>query len=207
MHHSIGKPDSLPVTFRKAVDHLFFDVFQCAQLQNIADAFAQAPARNAFKCRPIAEKLVHPHVAIERNILRHVADVLAGVKALAENIESCHFSGTGCGRKKACQHLHGRAFTSTIRAQKANDFPFLNLKINGIDGGCAAIFFCQFLDFDHEASVFKLCQSALQVRRGGLWPAALKKTKCPRRQPSFPQSLMQPFAGCLSAFQGGWGRS
>ena len=152
MHHRIRQPDPLSVAFRAAPDDHFLHSHQPAQFQPLPHPLVHPSAGNAFERGPVAEILVHPHVRIERHILRQIPDVLAGPERFAKNIPPGHFRVSRGRRQKACQHLHRRAFARTIRPEKPHDLAFGDLKINRVHGFHLAVTFGELFHFDHRAS-------------------------------------------------------
>ena len=149
VHHGIGKADALAVAFRETADDFFSHVRQTAKFQNIADALIQASAGDAFESSAVAQKLAHPHVEVERNIFRHVTDVLAGAQRFSENIEARHGGTARRGRKEAREHAHRGGLARAVRTQKSHDLALLDFKIDAVHRRGGTELFDEVFDLDH----------------------------------------------------------
>src|SRR5689334_19486450 len=80
------------------------------------------------------EVLANGELAVERERLRHVPEVLADLHAAGVYGAAEDGCGSLGGRKKPGQHLHGRRFAAAVRPEKAEDFTALDRERDVIDG-------------------------------------------------------------------------
>ena len=64
----------------------------------------------------------HRQVFVERELLRHVADVLLDLFVLRADVETGHGAGAACGLVQSCQHVHGCGLAGPICPQESEDF-------------------------------------------------------------------------------------
>ena len=155
VNHRVGEADPLAVAFREPPDDFFLHVAQAAQFEDIPDPFVHPASGNTLDRRAVAEILVHPHVRIQRDILRKIPDVLARPERLAENIPPGHFRAPGGRRKEAGQDLHRRALPRPVRPEETDDLAFGHLEINRVHSLHRAVTLCQLLHFDHRAALLR----------------------------------------------------
>ena len=109
--------------------------------------------RHALERRAIIQVFRHTHVAIERNIFRHIAEVRARLKRLFKNVESGDARAAGSRRHEARQDAHGRGFAGTVRSEESHDFALANLEIQILNGSLTSVTFSQILNLDHCATL------------------------------------------------------
>ena len=76
MDHRVGQTEPLAEALRQRRNHLALDLGQAAEIRDIRQPLLDSPARNAFESRAKGQILIHPHVVRQRDVLRHVTDML-----------------------------------------------------------------------------------------------------------------------------------
>ena len=107
--------------------------------------------RHFFQRRPVIEVLGHPHVIIERDVFRHVAQMRAGLKRLLENIVTGDRCSPGGGRHEAGENPHRSAFAGTVRPEETHDLALADFEIQIVNRRLTSVAFSEILDLDHEA--------------------------------------------------------
>src|SRR5439155_25032226 len=117
------------------------------------------------------EILAHGQVAIERESLRHIADVLPRRSARRSDIDACHSERAARRRKKSAQHPERGRLSRAVRSQEAENLAALDGKTDAVHG--AEI--CEHPDeIAHFDSFGRLrCKWPLQSKRGRGFFAAL----------------------------------
>ncbi len=150
MHEGIGEADALPVALREVADDLLAHLVQAAHLHHLADVLAQFTPREPLQRGPEIQIFPHPHVRVQRHVLRHVADAAAGCQRLVENVESSHRSRARGGREVAGEHADRRCFASSIRPEKSHHFTAPDFETDVIYGRPADVAFGEILNLYHR---------------------------------------------------------
>ena len=87
VHQRIREAHALAVALRERADDPVLDVLQPAQFLHIAHALLEPAAGHSLELRAVNQVLRHPHVRIERHVLRHVTRCAARLDRLLEHIE------------------------------------------------------------------------------------------------------------------------
>ena len=117
----IGEADTLLVTLRQMANDAMADVLQPALFHHRVHPLAGLGAAQTLQAGAKSQILLHPHVAMQRVVLRHVADAPAHFIRLGENIEARHAHRAAGGRHEAGQHAHDGALPGAIRPEQAHD--------------------------------------------------------------------------------------
>ena len=110
------------------------DSFQIVALQKLLDAAFDLVGRQMVKLRVQIEILPHGKFAVEREGLRHVADVAAHLHVVRSHRAPKQLRpALGRGQEPG-QHLHRGRFAATVGAEEAEDFAARDLEVDVIDG-------------------------------------------------------------------------
>ena len=145
----IGQTDALAVTLGKCAYGFFLHLFQPAKLFHIANPLCDPAMRDSFEGGPIIEIFSHAHIVVERHVLRHVAEMSAGLQRLLENVEPGDRRPAGGRGHEPGQDAHGRGLAGAIRAEEAHDLALANLEIQIPDRGLAGVTLGQVFNFNH----------------------------------------------------------
>ena len=80
------------------------------------------------------EILPDRELAVEREGLRHVADVLARLHVVGAHRLAEQLGRAFGGRQEAGQHLHGGGLAAAVRAEEAEDLAAPDAKADMVDG-------------------------------------------------------------------------
>ncbi len=116
MHQGVGQADPLAVSFGKMADDPLADLAQAALGDDRIDPFARTAVAQPFEPRPKFQVFPHPHVVVQRIVLRHVANTAAHLVGLRKNIQSRHPGRAGGRRHEAGKDAHGGAFARAVIA-------------------------------------------------------------------------------------------
>ncbi len=121
-------------------------------------------ARHPVEAAEEAQILAHGEVAVEREFLRHVADMRAHRLGLAADVEAGHRGASGARPQQPAQHADGGRFAGAVRADEPHDLALGDAEIEPVDGGEGAEFLGQALG-QHGGSRRPSCR-ALRRRAG-----------------------------------------
>jgi hypothetical protein len=156
-----------PVDETRHAQHVFF-ALRTQMLGNVVN-----PAEEI-------DVLFHGEVVIERELLRHVADIPADLFRILGHVEARHRAPAGSGRQEAAEHADDGGLAGAVRPQETEDFALLHLEGNVVHGHEVAKGFDQVADFEGGAV---LCG-------GGHWGLSVigrpqKTLVCPTRAVRF----------------------
>src|SRR5207253_6093026 len=120
-----------------------------AAFDDIVDALAAPPAVPALDARPEVQVFGDAHLRVERAVFGHVADPLARLDRLPENIDAVDRGFAGRGREEPRQDAHGRRLARPVGPQEPDDPPRRHVKGNVTNSGIVAIVLGQLADVDH----------------------------------------------------------
>ena len=149
MNERVRQTDALAEAFRKRADQLFLHFLQPAELLHVADAFGDAPMRHAFERGAVIQIFRHPHVGIERHVLRHVTEMRPRLERLLEDVEARDRRATGRRRHEARENPHRGALARAVRPEEAHDLAFADLEAQVVNRRVAGVAFSQVLNLDH----------------------------------------------------------
>ncbi|MNT20536.1 hypothetical protein D3C72_1558480 [compost metagenome] len=97
--------------------------------------FTLRPPAQAVDPGEKAQILFDGQVAVEREFLRHIAQMLTGFAGADLQIHIQHQRFTGGGHQQAAHHFKGGRFPCTVRPEQTKNFPALHGEINVIRRG------------------------------------------------------------------------
>ena len=96
------------------------------KLKHLLRARLPFPRRDAVNFREEAQVFSHRQIAIERETLRHVADLFAGIVDSAADIMPADGSLPPIRTERAAQQAHGSGFPGAIRPHQPVNFSGLH---------------------------------------------------------------------------------
>ena len=134
---------------------------EAESLDQLLDARLRLLRREVIEARVQGQVLAHAQLAVERERLRHVAEVLANLHASGFDGAAEERRGPFGGRQEPGQHLHGRGLAAAVGAEEAEDLAALDRQRDVVDGGEAAEAARQAVGFDGDLRLAR--------RRGAGW--------------------------------------
>ena len=163
VQHGLGDGDALPVAARQPADHDVADRPERQPLAGGVDARGAAPARACPRSRPMkCEEFVDPHVAVERGVLRHVAE-RARAPAWPSRTTSKPSTRTvpDARPQVAGEDAQDGGLARAVGAEQAHHLALLHLEGDVVDGQAAAVTFAQPFDARRRPS------ASFRSRRNG----------------------------------------
>src|SRR2546426_2319263 len=112
--------------------------FEAIEFDNFVDAAPQARGLQAVDTSVELQVFRDGQVVIEAEILRHVADALADRFRIRADIEAFDMSLAAAERQEAGEHFDDGGLSAAIGAEETEDFAFLDVEADIVDGGEAA---------------------------------------------------------------------
>ena len=109
-------------------------VFQVVSFQQLFDSTFDLVCREMVKMRMQLEILPHRKLAVERERLRHVADVLARLHVVGAHRLAEQFGRAFGDRQEPRHHFHGGRFSAAIRAEETENLAASDAKAHMVDG-------------------------------------------------------------------------
>ena len=136
-----GQP--LAVSPGQVVRELFLVPSQARHLQDVLAPLAQPPPGDPVGAPVEVQVLPHRQVAVEAEVLGHVADATADPLRLTHDVEAEHRGVSRRGAQEAQQHADGGGLPRPVGSQEAENLPPANAEAHVIHGGEAVEFFGQ----------------------------------------------------------------
>ena len=127
-----------------------FEARQPGELEQPLDALLPLLAPHLENVGEKGQVLQHRQVAVERELLRHVADALFDLLRLLLGIEPRHVSAAFSGVHDRAQHADRRRLARPIRPQQAKDLALVDTQIESIHSNDLFKLLCQVLSFDDK---------------------------------------------------------
>jgi hypothetical protein len=150
MDERVRQSDTLAVAFGKVADDRPVHIRQAALFHDRVHALARTFPGQALQLGAKPQILPHPHLRMQRIVLRHVADAAANLPRVRENIQARHARRAGGGRQEAGEDAHRGAFARAVRAEQADDLAAPDREGKIRYGGVARVAFGQVLNFNHQ---------------------------------------------------------
>ena len=138
---------------RQAVGPRVLDGFQLVAVEQFPDSHRPVVRQQMVELGVQFEVLQHGQLAVEREGLRHVADVAPGLHVVAADGPAEQPRGALRGRQEAREHLHRRGLAAAVRAEEAEDFAAGDAEADIVDRGEAAEAPRQVLGLDRRLRV------------------------------------------------------
>ena len=99
-----------------------------------------APAPQVFAAEPVdpgveVEVLLHREVRVEGELLAHVADPLADLPSVADDVVPEHGRGPGGGRQETAEDANERRLAGAVRPQQPVDRAGVDLEVHPLERG------------------------------------------------------------------------
>ena len=164
VHDRDGQREPLADAERQRLGELVGLLAQVEALEQLVDARPDPLARQLEELRVQHQVLAHAELAVEREGLRHVADLLAHV-ALARFDVAAEQAGAPLGHgQEARQHLHGGRLAAAVRAEEAEDLAALDAEVHVVHGHEVAEAAGQALGLDDGLAARAPCAAARAAR-------------------------------------------
>ena len=116
-----------------------------------ADVLHRLPrARHLIDVGDEIEVLLHREVLVEAELLRHVSDLAADARGVADDVVAEAGAAAAVGHQQAAQHADGRRLAAAVGAEKAADLALRDLEIEPVDHAPRAEALAQPVDVDDE---------------------------------------------------------
>ena len=124
---------------------------QSGHAQHVLFAFRAQVLGDAVNPAEEIDVLFHGEIVVKRELLRHVADILADLFGIFGDVEAGHLAVARRGSEQAAEHADDGGFSGAVGSQKAEDFALGYLEGNVVDGREIAEHFYQIADFEGGA--------------------------------------------------------
>src|SRR5262249_26824821 len=108
------------------------------------------------------------HLRVQRHTFGQVADVAANVHGLGHHVEAGDAGDAAGGRQVTGEDAQGRGLAGSVRAEKADDLTFLDVKGDVRDGLDRAEVLGEPFDLDHGTILWVRLRG--KAARGGTAP-------------------------------------
>ena len=139
MQQRIGQPDALAKTLGQMPDQPATNVFQPAALADVIDRLQSRRAVHLPQSAAEIEVFLDLHLGVERDVLRQIAEIVADLLGLVEDVEAVDARPAAGRREVAGQDLERGRFPRPIGTEESDDLPLLHLKTDPIDGPDRAV--------------------------------------------------------------------
>ena len=126
-------------------------VGEARHAQHVLLAFRAHVFGDAVNPAEEVDVLFHGEIVVERELLRHVADVLADLFGILGDVEAGHGAPAGGGRQQPAEHADDGGFAGAVGTQETEDLALVHLEGDVIDGHEIAEGLDQVADFEGGA--------------------------------------------------------
>ena len=130
VQHRAAQRQALLPSARKRAGNEILLALEIGHLKRPFDAFLKIFRRNAVEPGEESQVFDHLEIVVERELLRHVADVLAHGFRFTANIVSGNLCAAGGGLQQAAEHANGGGLAGAVRPEEAKDLAFSDFKID-----------------------------------------------------------------------------
>ena len=135
MDERLREAHALAETLRQLADGFLDDAIETALLDDLVDSDASVSPRSSPRASAKnLQGLERRHVAVERSVLRQVADAAGSGQPFGVDIVPRDARGPLAGGQVAGQDLHGRALPGAVRSEKRDHLTRGNRKGEIADG-------------------------------------------------------------------------
>ena len=139
VHECTGDEQSSPHTTRKMVRHIVRPVCELKQLESFKRPRSGDIRSQVKKSAESQQVLNYVEIGVQTVRLRHDPHDLLDVTLAFPNVHAEHGQSPGRHRRDARNHLHRGSLAGSIGSKKAETLTALNLEVDPIDRGYAAI--------------------------------------------------------------------
>ncbi len=116
--------------------------------QHVCFAFGAARFGDTVDAAEEVDVLFHREVVVERELLRHVTDVLFDGFRLRHHIQAAHGCAAGSGQQQPAQHADGGGFARAVGSQESENLAAADVEIHMVHGDKVAEAFHELANFD-----------------------------------------------------------
>src|SRR5690606_19581085 len=131
VHDAGGEREALLPAARQRARELVLPIGQSESVERPVDIVA--PRRELVEPRDEVEVLPDREVLVEREALRHVADLALDQVGLGPDIVAEHLAAAGIGAEQAADHPDRGRLAGTVRAEEADDLAALYAEVDMVD--------------------------------------------------------------------------
>src|SRR5690606_6908334 len=124
----------LPLTKRKRIGQHVHDLVELEAARELRNSAGNRLFRQLEQTGMQLEVLANSQLAVEREVLRHVADAPSGLDVVRIDLLPKEPRLALTGREQTSQHFHGGCFSAAVRPQKAENFSAGDAEGHMIDG-------------------------------------------------------------------------
>src|SRR5207244_5221322 len=147
----VRQTDALPVTFGQVAHDPAAHFGQTALLHYHINPLAAAADAKAFQPRAELEVFTHPHIEVERIVLRHVTNAPPHFVGLSKHIQAGDARRAGTRRHETREDTHRRALAGAVRSEKTDDLAASDGKSQTVNRRVAGVALGQILDLNDQA--------------------------------------------------------
>ena len=125
-------------------------VLELQLAQHLVCLLFYLPATHSVDASKESDILCHCQVLVQREALRHIADMALDLFILRTDVIPHHASRTARRLVQACQHVHGGGLSCTVGTKETEDFPSLHCKRDVVNSTERAKRFHQVLHLDDK---------------------------------------------------------
>src|SRR5262245_20377019 len=137
-------------------DDLPSHVSQPAMFQYVIDSLSSLLARHSSQSPAEIEVFLDAHFGVERDVFGKVAEILADVLGLVEDVEAVDGRAAAGGRQVAGEHAQRGGLSRPVGAEEPHDLPLGDFEADFIDGQGRAVDLGQLRNIDHETVLIRL---------------------------------------------------
>ena len=113
----LGQADALPVALGQVADHRVSLVGNAGLFHGVVDPAVESRAGHAFDLGDKAQIGVYRHIVVERRLLGQIADALAHLHGLFDNVETSDLGFALRRRQITGKYAHRRGLARAIRPE------------------------------------------------------------------------------------------
>ncbi len=169
VHQRAGQRQALLIAERQLIGGVAGNGLQAKRFAHPRHLLPLRAAAQSIDAGEEAQVLLHGQVAVEGELLRHIAEALTRLAGADFKIHIQHQRLTGGRHQQAAHHLKGGGFARAVRAEQAKDLAALDGKIDLVGGGEIAKLFGERSRFNHRLFAVTLhrMQDLAKRRLGG----------------------------------------
>ena len=150
MHQRAGQRQPLFEAKGQLIRGVGSDSCQAKRLAHPVDFLVLGAPSQAVNAGEKAQVLLDRQVAVQRELLRHIPQMLARLAGADFQIHIQYQRFAGRRHQQATHHLKGGGFPRAVWPEQAKNFTALHREIDVIGGGEITEFFGQGFGFDHR---------------------------------------------------------
>ena len=133
VQHRVGQPDPLAKPARKLTDDPPLNLRKLTPAHNLGNRHPPLLPRHVFQLRAITQKLVDPHIGVQRHVLRQIPHAAPNADRLVKHIVSGQRGPPARRTQIRRQHSHRRRLARSVGPEQTDDLAWSDIKTNTID--------------------------------------------------------------------------